>query len=556
MLESTMMDYPLTIPLMLERAKQLFPHVEVVSLLPGAPNPDTKMPTPFEHRTNYGEIHTRVMKLCNALVDAGVQSGDRVATMALNSFRHLELYFAVPSVGAVCHMINIRLPPEQIGYIINHAQDKVLFIDNVFAAQLPMILQHCPSIQKVIVMGQVPGGVPIGVHDFEDFIRDQPVTFTYPELDERQASGMCYTSGTTGNPKGVLYSHRGIVLHSLASMGADLLGVSSSDTVLPVVPMFHVNAWGYPYTCTWVGAKQVYTGMFTDPKIIAHTLVKENVTMTAGVPTIWIGLLDELDKAASAGTPYKLEKLKALVVGGSSTPRKMLVDFEVRHKLKIIPAWGMTETTPLGTANILLPQHMELDDEARWDQMTLSGRQAPLVDLELVDGDGLPLPHDGEARGRLLVRGPWVTKSYYNNPEATATTQYNGWFDTGDIATMNAEGFMMIQDRAKDLIKSGGEWISSVDLENELMGHPAVKEAAVIGLPHPKWDERPLGVIVLREGSSANHEELNAHLAKKFAKWMLPDDYVFTDKIPLTTTGKFLKRALRDQFKDHKLPGA
>lgn len=556
MLESTMMDYPLTIPLMLERAKQLFPHVEVVSLLPGAPNPETKLPTPLEHRTNYGEIHTRVMKLCNALVDAGVQSGDRVATMALNSFRHLELYFAVPSVGAVCHMINIRLPPEQIGYIINHAQDKILFIDNVFAAQLPMILQHCPSIQKVIVMGQVPGGVPVGVHDYEEFIRDQPVTFTYPEIDERQASGMCYTSGTTGNPKGVLYSHRGIVLHSLASLGAELLGVSSSDTVLPVVPMFHVNAWGYPYTCTWVGAKQVYTGMFTDPKVIARTLEKENVTMTAGVPTIWIGLLDELDKAKAAGTPYKLEKLKAMIVGGSSTPRKMLVDFEVRHNLKIIPAWGMTETTPLGSANVLLPHHMQLSDEARWDQMTLSGRQAPLVELEIVDGDGLPLPHDGIARGRLLVKGPWVTKSYYNNPEATASTQFKDWFDTGDIATMNSEGFMMIQDRAKDLIKSGGEWISSVDLENELMGHPAVKEAAVIGLPHPKWDERPLGVIVLREGSSVGHEELNAHLAKKFAKWMLPDDYVFTDKIPLTTTGKFLKRALRDQFKDHKLPGA
>jgi fatty-acyl-CoA synthase len=555
MLESTMMDVQLTIPSILERALRLYPNQEIVSVIPVGVNPDTKQPIPGVHRTTYGQTYPRVMQLCNALAAAGVKPGDRVATMALNTFRHFELYFAVPSVGAVCHMVNIRLPPEQIVYILNHAEDRVLFIENVFAPMLPALLPHCPKLELIVILGPVPGGAPQGAQDYESFINGHPTTFTYPAIDERQASGMCYTSGTTGHPKGVLYSHRAIVLHSLASMSSDLLGVNSRDVIMPVVPMFHVNAWGYPYTCTMVGAKQVYMSVFTDPKTIARTIAEEHVTVAAGVPTIWLGLLDELDRASRDGTPHDLSSLKSLVVGGSATPRSLIQGFGDRHGIHVTPAWGMTETTPLGTVNPVKPGDMPDDTERRYDRMTMTGRMSPLVELKLLDGEGQELPWDGQTRGRLLVRGPWVTASYFKNPEATITTQVDGWFDTGDIATIDHTGVMVIQDRAKDLIKSGGEWISSVDLENELMGHASVKEAAVIAVPHPKWDERPLGVIVLREGASVTKGELDAHLlARGVAKWQLPDAYEFVTEIPKTTVGKFLKRALRDQFKDYRLP--
>ncbi len=557
MLESTMMDVQLSIPSILERALRLSPNQEIVSVIPVGVNPDTKQPIPGVHRTTYGQTYPRVMQLCNALVGAGIKPGDRVATMALNTFRHFELYFAVPSVGAVCHMVNIRLPLEQIVYILNHAEDRVLFIENVFASMLPALLPHCPKLELIVILGPVPGGAPQGTQDYESFLNGQPTTFTYPAIDERQASGMCYTSGTTGHPKGVLYSHRAIVLHSLASMSSDLLGVNSRDTIMPVVPMFHVNAWGYPYTCTFVGAKQVYMSVFTDPKTIARTIAEERVTVAAGVPTIWLGLLDELDRSKRDNTPYDLSSLKSLVVGGSATPRSLIQGFGDRHGIHVTPAWGMTETTPLGTVNPVKPGDLPDDPERRYDRMTMTGRMSPLVELKLLDGEGQELPWDGQTRGRLLVRGPWVTASYFKNPEATVTTQVDGWFDTGDIATIDHEGVMVIQDRAKDLIKSGGEWISSVDLENELMGHASVKEAAVIAVPHPKWDERPLGVIVLREGASVTRDELYAHLLTRgVAKWQLPDAYEFVTEIPKTTVGKFLKRALREQFKDYRLPTA
>jgi fatty-acyl-CoA synthase len=557
MLESTMMDYQLTIPSILERAVKLYPNQEIVSVIPVGINPETKAPVPGVHRTTYAKTYPRVMQLANALTAAGVKPGDRVATMALNTYRHFELYFAVPSMGAVCHMVNIRLPPEQIAFILNHASDKILFIESVFAGLIPLIQQHAPKLEKIIVLGPVPGGLPAGVEDYEAFIGGQPSTFTYPHIDERQASGMCYTSGTTGQPKGVLYSHRAIVLHSLASMATDLLGVNARDVIMPVVPMFHVNAWGYPYTCTMTGAKQVYMSVFTDPKTIVKTVAEEGVTVAAGVPTIWLGLLDEMDKAKNEGHPYNLPTLKALVVGGSSTPKALISGFGGRHGIHVTPAWGMTETTPLGTVNQVKADDFNDDLEKKYDKMTYTGRMAPLVELKIVDGDAQELPWDGESRGRLLVRGPWVTASYYGNPEATAATQVDGWFDTGDIATIDADGTMMIQDRAKDLIKSGGEWISSVDLENELMGHPAVKEAAVIAIPHPKWDERPLGVIVLREGMEVTKAELDGFLLGcGVAKWQLPDAYEFVTEIPKTTVGKFLKRALRDQFKDYRLPTA
>jgi fatty-acyl-CoA synthase len=558
MLESTMMDYQLTIPSILERARQLYPNQEIVSVIPAGIDPETKAPIPGVHRTTYGKTYPRVMQLCNALVAAGVQSGDRVATMALNTYRHYELYFAAPSVGAVCHMVNIRLPVEQICYIINHAEDRILFIENVFAGMIPLIRQHAPNVATIVVLGPVPGGLPAGVLDYEEFIAGQPTTFTYPDIDERQASGMCYTSGTTGNPKGVLYSHRAITLHSLASLSTELLGVSSKETIMPIVPMFHVNAWGYPYTCAMTGAKQVYMSVFTDPKTVARIAAEEGVTVCAGVPTIFLGLLDELDRAAAAGTPYALPKLKTVLIGGSATPRSLISGFGDRYGIDVKPAWGMTETTPLGTVNPVRADDVFESKAKRYERMNYSGRMSPLVELRLEDDDGNEVAWGSGESGRLLIKGAWITGSYYRNPDATAATQHRGWFDTGDIATIDADGTMMIQDRAKDLIKSGGEWISSVDLENELMGHPAVREAAVIAIAHPKWDERPLGVIVLRDPMQpVTKEALDQHLLQRaIAKWQLPDAYEFVDEIPKTTVGKFLKRALRDRFKDYVLPTA
>jgi fatty-acyl-CoA synthase len=555
MLNSTMMDYELTIPSILERAVRLFPDQEIVSVIPVGVDPETKAPIPGVHRTTYAKTFPRVMQLCNALIAAGVQSGDRVGTMALNTYRHFELYYAAPSVGAVCHMVNIRLPLEQIAFILNHAEDRILFMENVFAGMIPLIRQHAPKVQQIIVLGPVPGGLPAGVVDYEAFIADQPTTFTYPKIDERQASGMCYTSGTTGEPKGVLYSHRAIVLHSLASLATDLLGVNSRDVIMPIVPMFHVNAWGYPYCATMTGAKQVYMSVFSDGKSIARFAAEEGVTVCAGVPTIFLGLLEELDRAVAAGTPHKLPTLKNLVCGGSSSPRSLIEAFGERHGLHHRVAWGMTETTPLGTANVVKSDMYADNHTEKYDRMTKSGRMAPLVELKIVTEEGDEIAWGTGEHGRLLVRGPWITGSYYANEAATKATQVDGWFDTGDIATIDADGTMMIQDRAKDLIKSGGEWISSVDLENELMGHPAVREAAVIAVAHPRWDERPLGVIVLRDPSTpVTKAEFDRYLLERaVAKWQLPDAYEFVDELPKTTVGKILKRALRDRFKDYKL---
>jgi fatty-acyl-CoA synthase len=554
MLQSTMMDVPLTIPFLLERANSLFADRKVVSYLPVGVDPETKAPIPGRFEQTYAQTYSRAHQLMHALREAGVEAGDRVATFATNSFRHLELYFAAPSMGAVCHMINIRLPDDQVAYIINHAEDKVLFVDNFLAPRLPAILPKCPTVKLVVMMGAVPQ-LPPFAKDYEALIQNQPTVYEYPDLDERQASGMCYTSGTTGNPKGVLYSHRAIVLHCITAAMGELMGLSEKDTVLPIVPMFHVNAWGYPYLCPTVGANLVFTSLFTDPKFLAKVMSDEQVTHTAGVPTIWMGLLDELDRAKAAGTPHNTSSIGSLVVGGSAAPRAMIEAFGERHGIHVIHAWGMTETTPLGTMNTLKPRHHHLEKSAKYDQMALTGRPTSLVQIKLVDEHNNLLPNDGKTIGRLLVRGPWVSGSYYKDEKATASSQIDGWFDTGDIATINPEGYMLIQDRAKDLIKSGGEWISSVDLENTLMGHPSIREAAVVAVPHPKWDERPLGVVVLREGANFEKAALDAYLLEHgFAKWMLPDAYEVVTEIPKTTVGKFLKRALREQFKDYKLP--
>ncbi|GGJ38498.1 long-chain fatty acid--CoA ligase [Deinococcus roseus] len=555
-MHSTIMHFPLTIPHILDRAEKYFADREIISLIPAGMN-EAGQPIPGKHRYTYAQMVARARQLANALTAAGIQKGDRVATFAVNHFRHLEAYFGIPITGAVLHTVNVRLHPEQLVYIINHAQDRILLIDNVFARLLPALLPHCPSIEKVVIMGPTPQPIP-GMLDYDQWIADQPTTFTPPALDENDAAGMCYTSGTTGHPKGVVYSHRSTLLHSLASALPDSLNLKRSDSLLPVVPMFHVNAWGLPYTSTMVGAKQVFASIFSDGASLAKLLAEEKCTRTAGVPTIWMGLLQEVERAIAAGTPYNLSQLELLVVGGSAAPESLIRACD-RVGLHLFHAWGMTETHPLGTC-ASVPSGIEMDSDEGYHFRAKQGIPVPLVDVRAVDGDLQDVPHDGKTMGALLIRGAWVSGEYYNNPEGTRATQVEldgqRWFDTGDIVTIDEKGYMSIQDRAKDLIKSGGEWISSVDLENALMGHPSLAEAAVIAAPHPKWEERPLGVLVVRPGhDQPSKEDLDAFLIGKFAKWWLPDAYVFVQEIPRTTVGKFLKRALRDQFKDFKLEG-
>ncbi|WP_027481109.1 long-chain fatty acid--CoA ligase [Deinococcus pimensis] len=559
-MRSTMMDVPLTLPYVLERVQRYFPHGTVTSLLAAGMDAEGR-PIPAKHRYTYADMARRAKQLANALVEAGVRPGDRVATIATNSYRHLEAYFAIPCVGAVLHTVNIRLHPEQIVYIVNHAGDKVLLIDNVLARLLPAILPHCPTLEKVVIMGPVPQQIP-GALDYDTWISGQPDTFTYPEIDERAAAGMCYTSGTTGNPKGVVYSHRSIVLHNLGMTHPSGFMIAEGDTVLPVVPMFHVMAWGMPWAVPMVGANSVFASVFSDGPNLARLLAEEKVTVTAGVPTIWMGLLAEIERAREAGEPYDLSGLRELVVGGSAAPEALIRAFD-RHGLRIVHAWGMTETSPFGTVS-RLPAGVPHDSDEGYRVRAKQGRVPPLVDVRVIDDENRDVPSDGRSMGRLVIRGNWISGGYYGDETASRNSlvELRGpfgteqWFDTGDIATIDEAGYISIQDRAKDLVKSGGEWISSVDLENALMGHPAVAQAAVIAVPHPKWDERPLAVVVLREGAQATPEDLRAHLEPRFARWWLPDAYEFVESIPIGSTGKFMKRELRDRFRDYRLESA
>ena len=553
-MKSTMMNAQLLIPEIVDRVRTFFAEREIVSMLVAGKN-EAGQPTAQTHRTTYGAVADRALRLASALTAAGLQPGERVATLAVNSFRHLEAYLGIPSMGGVLHTVNIRLHPDQVCWIINDAADKVLLIENLFAAMIPAIKAGCPSVEKIVVLGPLPSPVE-GVEDYDTWIMSHEPQTRYPEIQETDAAGMCYTSGTTGNPKAVTYSHRSTLLHSLASAPKDALNVGQDDAVLPIVPMFHVNAWGLPYTCALYGAKMVFAGAFSDGPTLAKLMQDEGVTITAGVPTIWMGLLAELDRARQAGQPYHLP-LERLVVGGSAAPEALIRAFWERHRLKLVQAWGMTETHPLGTTSTT-PPGIEFASDEGFALAAKQGVAVPLVQLELLDDSGHPLPHDGKSMGRLIARGPWVTGSYFKGTGQSNFLTVNGqqWFDTGDIATLDARGFMHIQDRAKDLIKSGGEWISSVDLENALMAHPAVSQAAVIAMPDPKWDERPLAVLVLRQGQTApQHAELSDFLAPKFAKWWLPDAYEVVDALPIGATGKFLKRELREQFKEKVAAG-
>ncbi|MBA2376031.1 MAG: long-chain fatty acid--CoA ligase [Rubrobacter sp.] len=532
------MDYQLTLPALLKRAEDLFGKREIV----------TRLPDKSFHRYTYKDFVRRSKKLAIALGELGLEKGDRVATLAWNQYQHLEAYFGVPSAGLVIHTINPRLKGHEISYILNHADDKVLLIDETMAPLLAGFKDDV-NLERILVFS-ASGDAPEGLQSYEDFIEGADESkFEYPTLDENDAAALCYTSGTTGRPKGALYSHRCLCIHSLLVSMPDAFGISIKDTVLPVVPMFHVNAWGIPFAATMIGCKQVMPGPHMDPESLLDALEREKVNFTAGVPTIWLGILQILDKDPDK---YDLSNLHAMGVGGSAAPEAMIRGFEERHGLHIIHAWGMTEMAPVGTAGYLTPDLLEEPEDVQYKYRAKQGIQLPFVEVRARGDEGF-VEWDGNAMGELEVRGPTVASSYYESPEGADKFTDDGWFRTGDVVSIDPRGYVEIRDRDKDLVKSGGEWISSVDLENSLMGHEAVAEAAVIAIPHPKWDERPLAVVVLKEGKNATPDELREHLETSFAKWQLPDAFEFVDEIPRTATGKFLKRALREQFEGYEL---
>ncbi len=532
MIESTMMDFPLTLAHVLDRAGRLLGASEIVSRLP-----DKSL-----HRYAYRDFHRRTVALAGALQRLGLKKGDRVASLMWNHYAHVEAYIAAPCAGGVLHTLNLRLHPDDIAFIANHARDRFLIVDDVL---LPLYEKFKASTQfeHVIVVPLTGSNVSAG-HDYEALLAEN-APFTAPSIDERDAAAMCYTSGTTGRPKGVVYSHRSIVLHTLATATADYLGLSNRDTVCPVVPMFHVNAWGIPYTALCMGAKLVMPGPHLDPVSLLDLFEAERVTLSAGVPTIWAGIAQALEREPER---WRLEPKIRMVVGGSAAPESLFRALD-KHGLKVIHGWGMTETSPVGTFNFTRREAAGLENDSAYALRTKAGVPLPFFEVRAIGDDG-EAPWDGSSMGELQVRGPWVASAYHELPESKEQWTDDGWFRTGDIATIDELGYVRITDRIKDLVKSGGEWISSIDLENALVAHPAVQEAAVIGLPHPKWGERPLAVLVLKEGANATRESLHAHLATHFASYCCPDAYVFVSEIPRTSTGKMMKAKLREMYKD------
>jgi len=503
------------------------------------------------HTTTYSQIRARAKKVAQRLEKDGVKLGDRVATLGWNTWRHLESWYGIVGIGAVYHTVNPRLFPDQIAWIINHAEDRVMMTDLTFVPLLEKLADKLPRIERYIVFtdaAHMPATTLRNAVPYEEWIGDVDGDFTWKTFDENTAAGMCYTSGTTGNPKGVLYSHRSNVLHSFAHSNASVLGLSSSDVILPVVPLFHANGWSLAFTAPLSGASIIMPGMKLDGASIYELLNEYKVTCTAGVPTVWLALLQHLEK-----TGGKLPYLKRVVIGGSASPRAMTKTFQDVYGVNVVHAWGMTEMSPLGSACTLIPEYAALDSEARLNVQQKQGHPPFSVEMKITDDAGRELPWDGKTFGRLKVRGPAVAKAYFKDDSNVLDA--DGFFDTGDVATMDPHGYMQITDRAKDVIKSGGEWISSIDLENLAIGHPSVAEAAVVGVKHPKWDERPLLVIVLKQGESASRDDILAFMRGKIANWWMPDDVVFVKDIPHTATGKILKTALREQFRDYVLPG-
>lgn len=539
-LTGQMMEAPLLISSIIKHAARYYGTTEIVS----------RRTEGDLHRYTYAECELRARKLAQALSALGVEPGERVGTLAWNGYRHLEIYYAVSGMGSVCHTINPRLFPEQVAFIVNHADDKYVLFDSNFLPLVEGIAAHCPNVKGWILMSDrshMPAGSNVPLLCYEDLADAQDGAYTWPEFDENTASSLCYTSGTTGNPKGALYSHRSTVLHSYASALPDALGCSAKDVILPVVPMFHVNAWGLPYSVPLVGAKLVFPGAKMDGASLYELFEQEQVTFSAGVPTVWLGLLQHVQ-----ANKLKFSSFRRTVIGGSAAPPAMIKTLNALD-VEVIHAWGMTEMSPLGTSSKLLSKHRALPEEAQQKVMEKQGRVIYGVDMKIVDGEGHELPWDGRAFGDLYVRGPWVISRYFRNDQSPLV---DGWFPTGDVATIDADGYMQITDRSKDVIKSGGEWISSIDIENVAAAHPEVHMAACISVHHPKWDERPLLVVVRKPGSEVSREALLAFFEGKVAKWWIPDDVAFVTEMPLTATGKMQKLRLREQFRDYRLPTA
>jgi 3-(methylthio)propionyl---CoA ligase len=539
MLHGQMMDVPLTISAILEYAARNHGEREIVSLS-----------SQGLHRYTVADFAKRVYQLANALIELGVKPGDRVATFSWNNYRHLELYYAIPMVGAVLHTVNIRLFPAQVSYVLNHAEDKFVFFDASLTAALEqaVAVDHNGPAQerKYVSLGKTTTKLA-PIYDYEELIANQSTEFSSTVMDERTAAMLCYTSATTGDPKGVLYSHRSMVLHAWASVMPDAMGLSSHDALLAIVPMFHAGAWGKPYACLIVGAKLVLNGdVFDGPRLI-DLMNNESVTIGAAVPTVWMRIRDELRNSGK-----KLATLKRAIVGGSALTESLLKDFDALG-VEAIQGYGMTETGPLVTIcrKSLKASLAKATPEVQLAQRLKQGRFVFGVNWRVIDADGKPVPQDGRSRGELQYRGMWITSGYYNNDAANrAAFTKDGWFRSGDVCTVDEHAFLQLVDREKDLVKSGGEWISSVDLENAIMGHASVKEAAVVGLPHAQWVERPVAIVVLREGADLSEESLKQWLSDRVAKWWVPDRVVFVDALPLTGVGKFLKRELRERFKD------
>jgi fatty-acyl-CoA synthase len=505
------------------------------------------------HTTTYADIRNRAKKVAQRLARDGVKPGDRVATLAWNTWRHLESWYGIVGIGGVYHTVNPRLFQDQIVWIVNHAEDRVMMTDLTFVPLLEKLADKLPTIERYIIYtdaAHMPKTSLKNAVAYEEWLAEADGDFAWMQFDENTAAGMCYTSGTTGNPKGVVYSHRSNVLHSFAHASTSVLGISGIDTILPIVPLFHANGWSLAFTAPMSGATLVMPGAKLDGESVCELLTNYKVTCTAGVPTVWLMLLQHLEK-----TGKTLPHLKRVIIGGSACPRAMTAAFQDKYGIDVIHAWGMTEMSPLGTACTLVPEYAELTGEARLDMQMKQGHPPFSVEMKITDDAGNPLPWDGKTFGRLKVRGPAVAKAYFKG-EGGDILDEDGFFDTGDVATMDAHGYMQITDRAKDVIKSGGEWISSIDLENLAVGHPSVAEAAVIGVRHPKWDERPLLVIVLKAEQRATRDDILGFMKGKIADWWLPDDVVFVDEIPHTATGKIQKTTLREQLKDYVLPTA
>jgi acyl-CoA synthetase (AMP-forming)/AMP-acid ligase II len=540
----TMSRTQLLMSRILGRGAQLDPNEEVVTLMPNG-----------THRQTLKATWQRANQVAGALSAMGIQEGDRVGSFMWNNYRHLELYQAVPSMGAVLHTLNIRLGAADLEYIINHAGDRVIFADEDLLPLLEPLLDKMPTVEKIIICRHGEGGETSfsETEDYEAFIQDQPTQYAWPDIDEHAPMGLCYTSGTTGKPKGVMYTHRSTYLHTINQAMTDSMNLSALDAVCGIVPMFHAMGWGVPFTASMLGCKQVMPHRFMDPERLLQLMCDEEVTLSAGVPTIWQGVKTVLENNPGK---YDTQLLARLTCGGSAPPVSMMRWYWQEHGIEMIQGWGMTETNPLGTLSrkVAKRSHLTLSEDQQFDNIAKAGLASPGLEIEIFDENWETLPHDGEAVGELLIRGPWICSEYYNDPQPDKF--HDGWLVTGDVAKIDQEEYLIIADRSKDLIKSGGEWISSVDLENHIVALPGVRQAAVVAQPHPKWDERPVALVILLEGANVTKDLILDHCAEIFAKWQLPDDVIFVHEIPLTSTGKIDKKVIRSQLEseDYLLP--